>query len=495
MSDLFLSEDVRKLLQGKRVVLIGDSNIRGIYKDMIWLLNHNSFLPYECLGAKGEPRFPDFSIGNKDGRKISQELQSIFDDRNRDHRIMFDNLHSGRSYIESRYYHKEDDDIHVYFVFITRVWSKYLEKWLDDFEPENNGAKIDVLMMSSCLWDFNRWGPFGIQKYKENLNQLVNKVKEALQEGSHFVWHTGLPVGKELNSKAMRVPGLEFQCLTSRYNIIESNFFTSHKMAENGFHVIDLHYYSLMQSYRRNRDGIHWSPEANRGFTNLILTYLCLIIEQPLPNRTPLNFSLEKIKMMAQVASDKRMEEHIEVQKLTELASKQVMTEKEMQTSTQLKNILKHRTRATNEQIYWMNCYDYLPGKENWPATTPFGLPGYNYNALVRSSNRMHPYNNGARFRLGRGLRRGNGQGAFPCYQPTMAAQSHDYAGGIRNSTSNQRIESSTRGSPYSQRGLILNSQIQTPVRGRIRTPHYKSFGQWRGPRGGNVLASIQNMM
>lgn len=60
MSDLFLSDDVRKLLRGKHVVLLGDSNIRGIYKDIIWLMNDNSFIPYECLGAKGEPRYDIF---------------------------------------------------------------------------------------------------------------------------------------------------------------------------------------------------------------------------------------------------------------------------------------------------------------------------------------------------------------------------------------------------------------------------------------------------
>ncbi len=30
----------------EHVVLLGDSNIRGIYKDLIWLLNDNSFIPY-----------------------------------------------------------------------------------------------------------------------------------------------------------------------------------------------------------------------------------------------------------------------------------------------------------------------------------------------------------------------------------------------------------------------------------------------------------------
>jgi hypothetical protein len=58
-------------------------------------------------------------------------------------------------------------------------------------------------------------------------------VKEVLPEKSHFIWLTALPAGKELNSKAMQVPGLEFQCLTSRYNVIESNFYMAHKMADN----------------------------------------------------------------------------------------------------------------------------------------------------------------------------------------------------------------------------------------------------------------------
>jgi len=56
MSDLFLSEDVRRVLKGKHVVLLGNSNIRGLYKDIVWLINDNSFIPQECLGAKGEAR-------------------------------------------------------------------------------------------------------------------------------------------------------------------------------------------------------------------------------------------------------------------------------------------------------------------------------------------------------------------------------------------------------------------------------------------------------
>ncbi len=55
------------------------------------------------------------------------------------------------------------------------------------------------------------------------------------------------------------------------------------QVVDYGYHVIDMHYYALLQSFRRNSDGIHWSPESNRCFTNLIMTFLCLITKKTLP--------------------------------------------------------------------------------------------------------------------------------------------------------------------------------------------------------------------
>ena len=45
MTDLFESRDVRELLKNKTVVYLGGSIMRGLYKDLVWLLNSNSFLP------------------------------------------------------------------------------------------------------------------------------------------------------------------------------------------------------------------------------------------------------------------------------------------------------------------------------------------------------------------------------------------------------------------------------------------------------------------
>ena len=56
-----------------------------------------------------------------------------------------------------------------------------------------------------------------------------------------------------MNSKGMMTPGLEFQKLTTRFNVVHANFCAAHTVSEAGFNVIDLHYYSLFQTFRRNR--------------------------------------------------------------------------------------------------------------------------------------------------------------------------------------------------------------------------------------------------
>ena len=44
-------KEVVRLLAGKRVLLLGGSIVRGIYKDLIWLINSNTTLPREVSSA------------------------------------------------------------------------------------------------------------------------------------------------------------------------------------------------------------------------------------------------------------------------------------------------------------------------------------------------------------------------------------------------------------------------------------------------------------
>ena len=54
MGDIFLCKEAQQVLANKHIAVIGGSNMRGLYKDMIWLLNDNSIIPYEVLGEKLE---------------------------------------------------------------------------------------------------------------------------------------------------------------------------------------------------------------------------------------------------------------------------------------------------------------------------------------------------------------------------------------------------------------------------------------------------------
>ena len=103
MSDLFKKEDVIALLRGKTLLILGGSIQRGIYKDLIWLMNSNTLInrgvrlellfyinvtfSSQVLGDKGETKFPDFLSDRVSfkNQKESKELQKIFRVKDRLH--------------------------------------------------------------------------------------------------------------------------------------------------------------------------------------------------------------------------------------------------------------------------------------------------------------------------------------------------------------------------------------------------------------------------
>ena len=58
------------------MLFLGGSQMRGLYKDMVWLLNHPSTIPNEVLGAKSENRFPDMEKTEWKVQQILKELLS-----------------------------------------------------------------------------------------------------------------------------------------------------------------------------------------------------------------------------------------------------------------------------------------------------------------------------------------------------------------------------------------------------------------------------------
>ena len=109
MTDIFMSEDVIKLLKDRTVVFMGGSVNRGLYKDLVWLINLNTLIPYKCLGSKGEEHFPDLNIVPE----TSEKMKNVFSDDNVD--CLHDCGHCSEDYKGTRKHKHEEGKIFLVF--------------------------------------------------------------------------------------------------------------------------------------------------------------------------------------------------------------------------------------------------------------------------------------------------------------------------------------------------------------------------------------------
>ena len=303
MSDIFRTGDAQQVLKGKDVAVFGGSVMRGLYKDIIWLVNDNSLIPSEVLGDKAEKHFPNLNPNTngrwrKSGKRPSKRIERIFHPDNKDELLGSNGLHEGRSYVEPRRYINRKLNLSVNYIFTSKVFHEGLQDFIENFR-EKNGKYLDLVIFNSCLWDVNRWGPFGIENFKENITNLLHCAKRNVTDhGGKFLWITNQPPGK-LNSRAMRVPPLDFQSVTTKYNVAELNAYAAEKVGEFDMNVVDTHFGFLLLTSNRLHDGIHWNPEANRLVTNMVLTNYSLTLNQKLPGRVGENYALEKLKNVA----------------------------------------------------------------------------------------------------------------------------------------------------------------------------------------------------
>ena len=143
--DMFQSDDVKRILKNKTLVMFGGSVVRGIYKDLVWLLNINSLIPFQVslkenptikfiifitfqiLAKKAEHSFPDLQEAGIEDSNIER----IFHPENRDKlHVSCDKLCStpcddkneglmrGRQYREVRYYYNESNNIFIVFRYL-----------------------------------------------------------------------------------------------------------------------------------------------------------------------------------------------------------------------------------------------------------------------------------------------------------------------------------------------------------------------------------------
>lgn len=248
---LFLSEDSTRLLHNKFVVIIGDSIQRGIYKDLIALLQGNEYLSSQDLKSKGEHDFMNDTLleGGKFGR-----------------------MHNGINYREVRQYRT---DFHlVRYYFVTRVNNKY---WEDVIFPDLKGDPTpDVLIMNSCLWDISRYEQRRgtcMDTFKRNIETTFSQLNSILPMETLIVWNTALPVAQKIKGGFM-LPELEYLSETIRLDVLEANFYAKELAKCYDIDILDLHFFFRHQMHRQVGDGVHWNYVAHRRITNLVLAHI-----------------------------------------------------------------------------------------------------------------------------------------------------------------------------------------------------------------------------
>ncbi|XP_064795184.1 PC-esterase domain-containing protein 1A [Oncorhynchus masou masou] len=239
-------QQASQLLHNKFVVVLGDSIQRSVYKDIVLLLQKDKYLSLAQLKSKGEMSFEQDIL--VEGGRLGQ-------------------MTNGTEYREVRQF--RSDHHLVRFYFLTRIYSRYMQSILRDFE---DGLKPDVVIVNSCLWDVSRYNPKWHNEYQENLHKLFDKMNSILPPECLVMWNMTMPLGKRIVG-GFFVPELEHRGPTLCYDVIQANFYSSKMADAYGLDVLDLHFQFRFSLEHRMKDGVHWNSLAHRRITTLLLQH------------------------------------------------------------------------------------------------------------------------------------------------------------------------------------------------------------------------------
>ncbi|XP_076026878.1 PC-esterase domain-containing protein 1A [Genypterus blacodes] len=240
-------EQATKLLHNKFVVVLGDSIQRSVYKDLVLLLQKDTYLSVKQLKSKGELRFEQDCLF--EGGSLGQ-------------------MHNGTQYKEARQFQSNNHLVRFYFV--TRIYSPYMQSIFSSFR---HGFKPDIVIINSCIWDISRYETDWNDDYTANLHKVFNEMKRILPKETLVIWNLTMPLGTRTNGGFL-VPEIEHKASHMRSDVISANFHSGTLADAYGMDVLDLHFHFRLSLQHRNKDGIHWNAIAHRVLTCLLLTHI-----------------------------------------------------------------------------------------------------------------------------------------------------------------------------------------------------------------------------
>lgn len=258
---IFFNKDVHELLQNRKVIVIGDSIQRSVYKDLVclWTQKDSRYLYQRELRAKGELSF----LGDKllSGGKLEGKMVN------------------GTGYREVREF--SDGEVSLKYYFVTRSYSEHMASILNELKT----SQPDIIVMNSTFWDLHHYGDSDLQQYKANLDRLLTGITEMFSSSLLFIWNAALPLAERCKGGFLRKGFLtipvdkiktanKFAWLaTTERNKVYLDLFTELKNKEN---------------FTQAEDGIHWGMRAHRKISNLILTEVCTSWNKKTPDPPPM---------------------------------------------------------------------------------------------------------------------------------------------------------------------------------------------------------------
>lgn len=247
MKGFVKTSQARKLLHNKFVVILGGSVQRSMYKDLVRLLQTDSYLTLSQLKSKGEHSFESDSL--MEGGRMGP-------------------MTNGTDYTEVRQYNSGHHLLRFYF--ITRVFSPYMETILEDLRT---GLKPDLIIVSSCVWDITRYGLKPLEQYKENLHKFFGQIKTVVCHDCLIIWTLAMPLAKQIKGGFL-VPEVSHLGPSLCTDIIEANFFGGRLADAYGLDILDMHFHFRLSLQHRMPDGVHWDALAHRRISSLLMEHV-----------------------------------------------------------------------------------------------------------------------------------------------------------------------------------------------------------------------------
>lgn len=254
MTTIDLTPDrTRKVVQGKKIFIIGDSICRGIYKDIACLLFGN-----DRLLTCDELRF-NRHLNNKH-LLFGENIDLLETDRS-----------NSTNNLETRKIISTDHDYCLYYSFTSRIWNKSMKDLLSKLE------KFDCIIVQSMIWDLSRYEDYQGNIYLNNLRIFLDYLT---QLNNNVIWPVIPPSDSSYNL------GLNKRMLELQSSVKEI-------LQTYGCVALDLNGFFKNHSNIRHPDGIHFTPTGHRRITYHLINTMSDLFTQSDMRNLPLDLSTD----------------------------------------------------------------------------------------------------------------------------------------------------------------------------------------------------------